>query len=847
MVLHQAPSNDGTLANDSISSSSNTVDGYDDGNDSLEPPLGSQLESFPPLFITRSNVLNSPSVRVEPVQPTDSSHNARRWIILSLSCLLLFGNYFAYDNPAALNTQLQEYLGLPYNEYQYLLSTLYSVYSLPNTVLPFLFGHMVDRFGPQRVLLGLSGCVCLGQTIFAMGVEKRQIWMMLAGRAIFGVGGESCGVAQASMTTMHFRGHELAFALGLNLCIARFGSVVNTLVTPWAEQKWGVPTAVWIGTLSCVMSFLSAVWLVVLNMPVAGSADVSKEEGESTPLLSVQDTTLTDTASTRYLTPTTSRDEDANPHTDRSPIINHLPGMLRREASFTESVHSVRFAPGYAKSGIRPSLHILTDQATLEHNNRHLWWHQWWDDMRFFPLTFWLLCAMTVLLYGTVVPFNNIASDFLQSKWYPGNPRKATAVMGIPDTLGAILVPAFGIVVDRYGGRASTLIASALIMIIVHSTLAFTTLSPIYAFTLLGIAYTMYGVALWPSIACVVTSELHLGKGYGISSSFLNISLTLVPPIVATIRVNSEDFLPVEIFFISMGICGVLVGYVLKQIDYRDGGALEAPEIEVEVPVIVPQSSVSASTSVATSPAMSNSARMKGIKRKQRPQLSALHSPMTEWSTRDGYMGSPLNSKSQRAADEDSVRGRTRSIGSQYTEPPISPLMGRTRRWINRPLLQRTLTRVGSPLLQQYASSPHYGSFSSPSIVTMGGDTPWDDEEAAHRSAGSNGYGVTQHPILYNPLRGSSGSFRVNRNARPVAFGDGEEGRIYLDGQEVEAGDDEQGYDFEDELSNTVDGDDQDMDLDDSPDALEDTRDVPLSNSQSRDESFPKHIASDTN
>lgn len=248
------------------------------------------------------------------------------------------------------------------------------------------------------------------------------------------------------------------------------------------------------------MSFLSAVCLVILNIPAAGSADVSKEECESTPLLTVQDTAHADTSS-RYLTPTTSHDEDITSPLERSSILNHLPGILRREASFTESVHSVRFEPGYSKSGIRPSLYILTDQATLELNNRHLWWYQWWDDMRFFPLTFWLLCALTVLLYGTVVPFNNIASDFLQSKWYPGNPRKATAVMGIPDTLGAILVPAFGIVVDRYGGRASTLIASAFIMIIVHSTLAFTTLSPICAFTLLGIAYTMYGVALWPSIA----------------------------------------------------------------------------------------------------------------------------------------------------------------------------------------------------------------------------------------------------------------------------------------------------------------------------------------------------------
>jgi len=113
--------------------------------------------------------------------------------------------WLAYDNPAALNTQLQKYLDMPYNEYQYLLSTLYSVYSLPNTVLPFLFGHLVDRLGPQRVLLVLSSCVCIGQTIFAIGVQSRQIWMMFVGRAIFGIGGESCGVAQASITTMQFR------------------------------------------------------------------------------------------------------------------------------------------------------------------------------------------------------------------------------------------------------------------------------------------------------------------------------------------------------------------------------------------------------------------------------------------------------------------------------------------------------------------------------------------------------------------------------------------------------------------------------------------------------------------
>jgi hypothetical protein len=274
------------------------------------------------------------------------------------------------------------------------------------------------------------------------------------------------------------------------------------------EQNWGVPTAIWVGTLSCAASFISAIALVMLISRTLGTG--TKGEVEFTPLLSSGvfhdnfldvETTSPAMEGEEQLSSQLSYNESAPPPT----ILDHLPGLLKRQASFSGSIHSVRFTPGYAKSGTLPSLHITTDSS--QHlDDQQDWWVQWWNDLKFFPSTFWLLCVLTVLLYGTVVPFNNVASDFLQSKWYPGNPRRATAVMGIPDTLGAILVPGFGIVVDRYGGRASALIASAFIMVIVHLTLGFTMLSPVYAFTLLGIAYSVYGVALWPSIAWYVNA-----------------------------------------------------------------------------------------------------------------------------------------------------------------------------------------------------------------------------------------------------------------------------------------------------------------------------------------------------
>jgi len=49
----------------------------------------------------------------------------------------------------------------------------------------------------------------------------------------------------------------VAFALGLNLSVARAGSVLNDVLSPWAAQHWSVAGAVWLGTLLCVMSCLA--------------------------------------------------------------------------------------------------------------------------------------------------------------------------------------------------------------------------------------------------------------------------------------------------------------------------------------------------------------------------------------------------------------------------------------------------------------------------------------------------------------------------------------------------------------------------------------------------------------
>jgi MFS family permease len=181
-----------------------------------------------------------------------------RWAILSLTCLMMIGNYYCYDIPAALHTQMNEYFGKP-SDFETLFSLLYTVYSVPNIILPFFGGYFTDKFGSRVCLLVFCGFITIGQFIFALGLSMKSWPIMLLGRVVFGFGGESMGVANSAILSEWFKGKELALAFGLNLSIARLGSVVNNLVSPTLADSINIQFALWFGVILCASSVMSAV------------------------------------------------------------------------------------------------------------------------------------------------------------------------------------------------------------------------------------------------------------------------------------------------------------------------------------------------------------------------------------------------------------------------------------------------------------------------------------------------------------------------------------------------------------------------------------------------------------
>ncbi|XP_037075475.1 major facilitator superfamily domain-containing protein 1-like isoform X2 [Pollicipes pollicipes] len=154
----------------------------------------------------------------------DPHRNVHRFVVLPIICFISFGSYFCYDGPGALQDDLKRDMGVNTSQY----SNLYAWYSWPNVVLSMVGGFLIDRvFGIRLGAIIFAGFVCVGQVIFASGGILDLFWLMVVGRFVFGIGGESLCVAVNTYSVQWYKGKELNMVLGLSLSVARAGSTVN--------------------------------------------------------------------------------------------------------------------------------------------------------------------------------------------------------------------------------------------------------------------------------------------------------------------------------------------------------------------------------------------------------------------------------------------------------------------------------------------------------------------------------------------------------------------------------------------------------------------------------------------
>lgn len=146
---------------------------------------------------------------------------------------------------------------------------------------------------------------------------------------------------------------------------------------------------------------------------------------------------------------------------------------------------------------------------------------------------------------------------------------QAGTIMSIPYIISACLSPLLGGVVDRFGMRAIIATIAPSMLVIVHSFLGWTDVSPVGPLVGQGLAYAGFAAVIWPSVPLVVPQRL-VGLAYGVAFSIQNAGLASFPLIIAAIYTdNGDKYIPaVETFFVIVALVGVLVGFYLNFYDY---------------------------------------------------------------------------------------------------------------------------------------------------------------------------------------------------------------------------------------------------------------------------------------
>ncbi len=137
-----------------------------------------------------------------------------------------------------------------------------------------------------------------------------------------------------------------------------------------------------------------------------------------------------------------------------------------------------------------------------------------WRDAFTFNRSYWLIVLMCVTFYSGIFPFQTFAQKFLIDARH-ATPQMAGLLVGMLPGFTMIGTPLFGLLADRIARRSLLLIFGSLLLIPVYLMLAYSSLPPFVAMSMMGVAFSLVPAVMWPCIAYVVDPK-RLGFAYGL-------------------------------------------------------------------------------------------------------------------------------------------------------------------------------------------------------------------------------------------------------------------------------------------------------------------------------------------
>ena len=175
---------------------------------------------------------------------------AIRWVALLCLALPMFASYFFDDIFSTINQEFEDpsmvALGWSMTDYGFYRSA-YSLLCIFGGLI--VCGMLLDRWGVRLTGSIFVGLMVGGAALITYAISesfagsrlcawlsgtfaKPSLSLAYAGCAMFGLGSEIAGVTVNRAIAKWFKGREIAFAMGLQLALARLGTAVALIVVP---------------------------------------------------------------------------------------------------------------------------------------------------------------------------------------------------------------------------------------------------------------------------------------------------------------------------------------------------------------------------------------------------------------------------------------------------------------------------------------------------------------------------------------------------------------------------------------------------------------------------------------
>jgi len=200
---------------------------------------------------------------------TEETDLKLRWVVLLIMGIVVFGAYYAFDAISPIASYIIDGMGITRAQY----GLLFSYYSLPNFIMVLLGGILLDRIGVRKAGSLFAALCGIGVFLTAAGPT---FFIMLMGRFIFGLGGESLLITKTKILSKWFKGKELALGFALALSVARLGTIAahnSSARIQELSDSWRL--CIWVSSVIMFISF--ALFLVYSGIDRASEKSFAKQ------------------------------------------------------------------------------------------------------------------------------------------------------------------------------------------------------------------------------------------------------------------------------------------------------------------------------------------------------------------------------------------------------------------------------------------------------------------------------------------------------------------------------------------------------------------------------------------